>query len=168
MDGHAAGERVKRMIVKGLGVREARGKSSHSIRKLHKTGLEAGGVPESWIKYLQGKAQDVYSIPQELEGADGDTILMDAYMQAYEKIRVYPTDLEALSNTREQLTTVKSTLDSVVASNVQLEEKIATIEAEREEDREMDQAWRLIFRSEKGRQLMLDLLDKLEKDELDE
>lgn len=168
MDGHAAGERVKRMIVKGLGDREARGKSSHSIRKLHKTGLEAGGVPESWIKYLQGKAQDVYSIPHELEGADGDTILMDAYMRAYEKIRVYPTDLEALANTREQLTTVKSTLDSVVASNVQLEQKVEALEAKRVEDQKYDQALRLVWSTPKGRQLLEELLEALEKRALDE
>ena len=55
--------------------------SGHSFRKFHKTGCEAGGIAEHWIRRLEGKAHDEYSAPTEEE-------LTEAYMEAYDRLRI--------------------------------------------------------------------------------
>jgi len=60
--------------------------SGHSFRKFHKTGCEAGGIADHWIRRLQGKAHDVYSAPTEEE-------LTEAYMDAYDKLRISEEEL---------------------------------------------------------------------------
>jgi len=63
--------------------------SAHSLRKFHKTTLEWAGMPEQWIKKLQGKAADVYSKPEE------SGKLTEAYINAYPKLRVFGEDVSA-------------------------------------------------------------------------
>lgn len=55
--------------------------SGHSFRKFHKTGCEAGGIADHWIRRLQGKTHDEYSAPTEEE-------LTEAYMDAYDRLRI--------------------------------------------------------------------------------
>lgn len=55
--------------------------SGHSFRKFHKTGCEAGGIADHWIRRLQGKSHDEYSAPTEEE-------LTEAYMDAYDRLRI--------------------------------------------------------------------------------
>lgn len=40
--------------------------SAHSLRKFHRTQLEGAGMPEAWVKRLQGKAANVYSRPRAM------------------------------------------------------------------------------------------------------
>lgn len=101
--GGAIGKVVKHMVNKGLGP-EAEKVSCHSFRKLFETGLQAGGMPDKWIKYLQGKSRGVYSKPEDLQVPDGESKLMTKYMEAYEEIRVYETgNLRELKEKVEQL-----------------------------------------------------------------
>jgi len=98
LNGPAVGRVVKRMIKKGLGS-QGRNKSSHSFRKLHKTALEAGGMPEAWIHYLQGKARGEYSRPEDLDPST--PTLMSAYVKAYDKLRVYRETIELREQVRQ-------------------------------------------------------------------
>jgi len=91
LNGPAVGRVVKRMIQKALGP-QGRNKSSHSLRKLHKTALEAGGMPEAWINYLQGKTRGEYSRPEELDPETPS--LINAYMEAYDHLRVHRESME--------------------------------------------------------------------------
>ncbi len=63
------------------------GISAHSLRKFHTTMLESGGVPQNWIRKLQGKAisgsMGPYSLPEET----GE--LFAAYVRAYPKLRIF-------------------------------------------------------------------------------
>lgn len=57
--------------------------SAHSFRKFHRTRLEGAGMPESWIKKLQGKATDPYSHPEQT----GE--LTQRYIQSYQGLRIF-------------------------------------------------------------------------------
>ena len=59
--------------------------SAHSFRKYFVTTLEGAGLPADWIRILQGKAQYVYSRPQ-----DGPELL-EAYARAYDHLRILPS-----------------------------------------------------------------------------
>jgi len=113
LDGHSAGEAVKRMIKRGLGDHGAKRKSAHSLRKLHKTGLEAGGLPENAVKYIQGKARDTYSLHEKLRGPGGEMTLMEGYMRAYNMIRVHPHDEKTLAETRGRIQDLEGTVDAL-------------------------------------------------------
>jgi len=56
--------------------------SHHSLRKFHRTALEAR-MPESYVKKLQGKKTDPYIHPEQT----GE--LTEAYIRHYDAIRVY-------------------------------------------------------------------------------
>lgn len=56
--------------------------SHHSLRKFHRTALEAR-MPESYVKKLQGKKTDPYIHPEQT----GE--LTEAYIRYYDAIRVY-------------------------------------------------------------------------------
>jgi len=58
-------------------------KSAHSLRKFHRTRLEGGGMPEGWVKILQGKQADVYQQPQHT----GE--LTEMYVKCYDRLRVF-------------------------------------------------------------------------------
>ena len=121
ISGGAAGLIVKRMIRLGLGP-EAYKRSAHSLRKFHKTRLEAGGVPEQWVKMLQGKASDVYSKPEPRE-------LTDKYVEAYDQLRVYPVheDFEQLRRELKEAHKLKN--ETVSELELRLAEQQRTIEA---------------------------------------
>jgi len=57
--------------------------SAHSLRKFHRTRLEGAGMPEAWVKRLQGKAASVYSLPQQ----SGD--LTKRYVECYHALRIF-------------------------------------------------------------------------------
>jgi integrase len=61
--------------------------SAHSLRKFHTTMLESAGVPQNWIKKLQGRvvggSMGPYSLPEET----GE--LFEAYVRAYTKLRIF-------------------------------------------------------------------------------
>jgi len=61
--------------------------SAHSLRKFHTTMLESAGVPQNWIKKLQGRvvggSMGPYSLPEET----GE--LFEAYVRAYYKLRIF-------------------------------------------------------------------------------
>lgn len=88
LESRAVGQVIERMIKKALG-HEAKRKSALSFRKLHKTGLEAGGMSEFWIRLLQGIPRNIYSRREGLDGSDRIKKLMVKYMEAYDQIRVY-------------------------------------------------------------------------------
>lgn len=58
-------------------------KSAHSLRKFHRTRLEGGGMPEGWVKILQGKQADVYQQPQHT----GE--LTEMYVKCYNRLRIF-------------------------------------------------------------------------------
>lgn len=57
--------------------------SAHSLRKFHRTRLEGAGMPESWVKKLQGKKASVYSQP-EYTGE-----LTQKYIDCYDALRIF-------------------------------------------------------------------------------
>jgi len=61
--------------------------SHHSLRKFHRTALEAV-MPESYVKKLQGKATDPYIHPEQT----GE--LTAAYLKHYDVLRVYRSEHE--------------------------------------------------------------------------
>ena len=63
--------------------------SAHSLRKFHRTRLEAAGMPESWVKKLQGKAASVYSRPEETGQLTQDPKDKHGYIDCYDSLRVY-------------------------------------------------------------------------------
>jgi len=59
--------------------------SGHSLRKFHKTRLEAK-MNEGWINKLQGKAASEYSHPEETED------LTSAYVKAYDMLEIFTSE----------------------------------------------------------------------------
>ena len=61
--------------------------SAHSLRKFHTTMLESAGIPQNWIKKLQGRvvggSMGPYSRPEET----GE--LFGAYVRGYPKLRIF-------------------------------------------------------------------------------
>lgn len=84
----ATSNMFKGMVHKALGKIGGKHISCHSIRKSWVTLMQAGGMPEKWAKYIQGKSSDPYNVPKELQGPDGAEILMESYMNAYESMRI--------------------------------------------------------------------------------
>jgi len=63
--------------------------SAHSMRKFHRTRLEGGGMPEGWVKRLQGKKASVYSHPEQT----GELTKM--YISSYDRLRVFTAQASA-------------------------------------------------------------------------
>lgn len=65
--------------------------SAHSLRKTHRTRLEGAGMPEAWVKKLQGKKTDPYTRPEEdlSEKYPGASKLTERYLQCYGALRVF-------------------------------------------------------------------------------
>jgi len=94
MTGGAVSRMFKNMVNKALGEKGGKLISAHSIRKTYVTLIQSGGMPEKWAKYIQGKANDPYNVPKELQGPSGEEILMESYMKAYDSIRVFREELK--------------------------------------------------------------------------
>lgn len=85
--------------------------SAHSLRKFHRTRLEGAGMPESWVKKLQGKKASVYSQPEHT----GE--LTQKYIDCYDALRIFgeqalvqklKKEAEALRRlTKDQAKTIK-------------------------------------------------------------
>ncbi|MBN2334902.1 site-specific integrase [Candidatus Bathyarchaeota archaeon] len=112
ISGGAAGLVVKRMIRLAMGP-DAYKRSAHSLRKFHKTRLEAAGVDEDWILIMQGKAPDEYSVPPDRD-------LMEAYMRGYDELRVFKADSPQLSKLRFNLTKRIEELEGQLAGQIQM------------------------------------------------
>ena len=81
------GERITRNALTCIFLRQAKKLkfkriSAHSFRKFHTTILEEAGMPENWIKKLQGKVASVYSQPEETGK------LTERYLACYDALRV--------------------------------------------------------------------------------
>ncbi len=101
-------------LCKGLGVSRI---GAHSFRKFHFTGLETAGMPQNWIKLLEGKnlGQSIgaYSHPEE----NGE--LTRSYMKAYPKLRVFET-----IESSESMQTMKNTIEMLEVRLADMEEKL--------------------------------------------
>lgn len=71
--------------------------SAHSLRKFHRTRLEGAGMPEGWVKKLQGKKASVYSQPEE----NGD--LTEKYVECYHALRIFGKEQEEITNLNDRL-----------------------------------------------------------------
>ncbi len=85
---------------------KARGKkfnklSAHSFRKFHRTMLQKGRVPDSWIDKLQGKTVDTYSRPEEGGAPEENGDLTQAYIDAYNHLRIFKVPAELAARKRE-------------------------------------------------------------------
>lgn len=105
ISGGAAGLAVKRMIRLALGP-EAYKRSAHSLRKYHKTRLEAAAVDEDWIHIMQGKAPDTYSVPPDRD-------LMDAYMRGYEELRVFKPSTPDMSKMQRKIQDLEAEIETM-------------------------------------------------------
>jgi integrase len=114
--------------------------SAHSLRKFHTTMLESAGIPQNWIKKLQGRvvggSLGPYSLPEET----GE--LYEAYVRAYPKLRIF----------EEQVSTQKLNEQEKVIQSLQSE-----VEQLRSEKREAED---ITTRLEK---LVRDLLARVER-----
>jgi len=71
--------------------------SAHSLRKFHRTRLEGAGMPESWVKKLQGKKSSVYSQP-EFTGE-----LTEKYVACYDALRVFGLGEKVIKQMNERI-----------------------------------------------------------------
>jgi len=77
-------ERLKKWLPNG-----GRKISAHSLRKFHRTRLEGAGMPEGWVKKLQGKKASVYSQPEHT----GE--LTEKYIDCYDALRIFGEQVSA-------------------------------------------------------------------------
>jgi len=105
ISGGAAGLSVKRMIRLALGP-DAYKRSGHSLRKYHKTRLEAANVDEDWILIMQGKAPDDYSVPPDRD-------LMDAYMRGYDELRVFKASTPEMSKLQKRIQVLEAEIEQM-------------------------------------------------------
>lgn len=71
--------------------------SAHSLRKFHTTNLEGAGMPDGWVKKLQGKATSVYSQPEK----NGE--LTKKYIECYPALRVFGTEKEEIEKQNSRI-----------------------------------------------------------------
>jgi len=87
--------------------------SAHSFRKYHTTMLEGAGMPEAWVKKLQGKAASVYSQPEKTGHLTGK------YIQCYHALRAFYKDEEEVSNLQEKVMELEERLAKASRNDVQ-------------------------------------------------
>lgn len=87
--------------------------SAHSLRKFHRTMLEGAGMPEAWVKKLQGKAASVYSQPEKTGHLTGK------YIQCYHALRAFYKDEEEVSNLQEKVMELEERLAEATRNDVQ-------------------------------------------------
>lgn len=75
--------------------------SAHSLRKFHRTKLEGAGMPDGWVKKLQGKAASVYSQPEK----NGE--LTKKYRECYHALRVFGKEEEEITKLNDRLDKVE-------------------------------------------------------------
>lgn len=109
------------MVFMRIGRRIGKKLSAHSLRKFHKTTLEGAGMPEQWIKKLQGKAADVYSLPEE----SGE--LTTKYIECYPALRVFGEEV-----TGAQIEEQADRISELEERNKELEAEAARLAAENE------------------------------------
>jgi len=86
--------------------RTSRKISCHSLRKFHRTRLSSS-MADEWVKILQRKVVEVYQKPQD------DGSLTEAYIQAYDSLRVFSKDVDSRVETLE---TENNAMKGVIAS----------------------------------------------------
>jgi len=90
--------------------------SAHSLRKFHQTMLEAAGMPKNWIAKLQGKTigdtSAPYSRPEEMLSSHHMTLLTEAYLKAYDNLRVFTYPREEMERLRRRIRELESELAS--------------------------------------------------------
>jgi len=97
-----------------------RGVSHHSLRKFHRTALEAR-MPESWVKKLQGKATDPYVQPEHT----GE--LTASYMENYDALMIYGEEHE-LRERLEELEQSRYEIQGMRAEMQDMRERLDQIE----------------------------------------
>lgn len=128
--------------------------SHHSFRKFHRTQLEAR-MRASWIKKLQGKATDPYTMPERTTETDapdnlrGESKLTVAYIQNYDVLRIFQNrELKKLRKTvkeqRERVNVIPYLQARIEAQNLELERQ-------REESKRIEATLQEIMRNLKIR-----------------
>jgi len=87
--------------------------SAHSFRKYHRTMLEGAGMPEGWVKKLQGKAASVYSQPEKTGHLTGK------YIHCYNALKVFPKDDEEVNALQDKVTELEERLAEASRNDVQ-------------------------------------------------
>jgi len=134
-NGQRLGKKAISMIIFRLCEKKGEKKlSAHSLRKFHRTMLEAGKFPEKWIPKLQGKIGDTYVRPEELPGDE----LTKEYMKAYDKLRIFGVPSEKEKRMESELEKLRAELKNA------REEKASEIDSLRKEmqihDQQADEA----------------------------
>jgi len=81
--------------------------SAHSLRKFHRTRLEGAGMPEGWVKKLQGKKSSVYSQPEHT----GE--LTKKYVECYDALRVFGTEKEEIKKQKSRIEDMTKTVEEL-------------------------------------------------------
>lgn len=87
--------------------------SAHSFRKYHRTMLEGAGMPEGWVKKLQGKAASVYSQPEKTGHLTGK------YIQCYHALKAFYKDDQEVNNLQEKVMELEEKLADATRNDVQ-------------------------------------------------
>jgi integrase len=143
---------VKRMTVNAItshmwrqmAVAQLHGVSAHSFRRFYETALEAGGVSPNWVDRMIGHrlsgARGSYSKPTDAE-------LRDAYIQAYDQLRVDEPafDAERLARQEEQLQQERAERQRLAENVLRLTDENLTLRQQVQELRaEHDRIWELV------------------------
>jgi len=132
-------------LLKYIGMKTGSRKiSGHSLRKFHRTRLEGAGMPEGWVKRLQGKKASVYSHPEET----GE--LTEKYVDCYHALRIFGEQAST-----QQMAEQATEIERLRQENEGLREQMARQESDLRRDFEA-------FTSEIRRYLELDELREKE------
>jgi len=82
--------------------------SAHSLRKFHRTMLEGAGMPESWVKKLQGKKSSVYSHPEQTGQLTHDPENKRGYVDCYHAIRIFKEPEKRIKELEEEVKRLRS------------------------------------------------------------
>ena len=139
-------------LMKNLGLKTGSGKvSAHSFRKFHRTKLEGAGMPEAWVKKLQGKTADVYSKPEETGQLTHDPKDKKGYIDCYHALRIFGTEA-----TTKQVEEQASEIEKLKAENEELRKRVDALSKadarQDEHDAILVELLKRIERLEKGRE----------------
>ena len=87
--------------------------SAHSFRKYHTTMLEGAGMPQAWVKKLQGKATSVYSQPEKTGHLTGK------YIHCYNALKVFYKDDEEVNALQDKVMELEERLAEATRNDVQ-------------------------------------------------
>jgi len=85
--------------------------SAHSFRKYHRTMLEGAGMPQAWVKKLQGKAASVYSQPEKTGHLTGK------YIHCYHALRAFYKDDEEINELQDKVRELEEKLEAAEATS---------------------------------------------------